>query len=127
MYNRQKKGISTIIAAVFMTAVIILGLGAVSWGLNMQNKLGQVIKDRTAVETELNKERIELRDVSIVSNKFNITLVNTGILPVKIVRAWVTNTTDTLGWHKQYDNLNKLINPHLPRVMVNCGVVQKLS
>ena len=106
-----KKGISTLLAAVFMIAVIIVGLGAVSWGLNVQSKQGQVIKERTVIETDINRERIELRDVGIVGSKFNMTFVNTGMLPVKIVRAWFTNTTDTNGWHKQYDNLNKLINP----------------
>jgi len=109
--NREKKGISTIIAAVFMIAVIVLGLSVLTSGISFQNKLGQVVTETTLAETEQNKERIELRDVTIVSNKFNITLANTGILPVKIVRAWFTNTTDTLGWHRQYDNLNKLINP----------------
>jgi len=117
--NREKKGVSTVIVAVFMIAVIVLGLGLLTSGLAFQNKLGQVVTETTLAETEQIKERIELRDVSVVSNKFNITLANTGILPVKIVRAWVTNTTDTNGWHKQYDNLNKLINPG--QVLTNFG------
>jgi len=103
--NREKKGISTIIATVFMIAVIILGLGVLTSGLNMQNNLGQVVTERTSLETEQIKERIEMRDVRIDGNKFNMTLVNTGMLPVKIVRAWVTNSTDPNGWHKLYDNL----------------------
>ncbi|MFY3741156.1 MAG: hypothetical protein HMLIMOIP_001604 [Candidatus Nitrosomirales archaeon] len=110
--NRGKKGISTIIAAVFMIAIIILGLGVLTAGLNMQNDLGQVVTERTGLEAEQIKERVEMRDVKIDSNKFNMTLVNTGMLPVKIVRAWVTNTSDTTnGWHTLYDNLNYLINP----------------
>jgi hypothetical protein len=94
-----------------MIAIIILGLGVLTAGLNMQNNLGQVVTERTGLEAEQIKERIELRDVKINSNKFNMTLVNTGMLPVKIVRAWVTNTTAPNGWHTQYDNLNYLINP----------------
>ena len=109
--NREKKGVSTVIVAVFMIAIIVLGLGMLTSGLAFQNKLGQVVTETTLAETEQIKERIELRDVSVVSNKFNITLANTGILPVKIVKAWITNTTDTNGWHKQYDGLNMLINP----------------
>ncbi len=109
--NREKKGISTIIAAVFMIAIIILGLGVLTSGLNMQSNMGQVVTERTGLETEQIKERIEMRDVRIDNNKFNMTLVNTGMLPVKIVRAWVTNTTAPNGWHTQYDNLNYLINP----------------
>src|SRR5574341_382760 len=118
--NREKRGISSIIAAVFMIAVIVLGLGVLTSGLTFQNKLGQVVTETSLAETEQIKERIELGDVRIeTNNKFNITLVNTGILPVKIVKAWITNTTDTNGWHRQYDNLNKLINPG--QVLTNFG------
>ncbi|MGH9921270.1 MAG: hypothetical protein ACRD38_00810 [Nitrososphaerales archaeon] len=115
--SREKKGISTIIAAVFMIAVIIIGLSAITSGLSFQNNLGQVVTQRNTEETEQGTERIELRDVGIDSNKFNMTVVNTGPLPTKLVRMWVTNTTATTGWHKNY-TLSDVINPgdSLPRL-----------
>ena len=108
--NKHKKGISTIIAAIFMVAIIMVGLNVMTWGLNLQNNFGQVLTEKNVSEAERVKEKIELRDVKIDSNKFNMTVVNTGTLPVKLVNMWVTNTTDTNGWHKNY-TLNKLINP----------------
>jgi len=109
--NREKKGISTIIAAVFMIAIIVVGLNVLSSGLSFQNNLGQVVTERSTAETEQGRERIELRDVGIDSNKFNMTVVNSGTLPAKLVRMWVTNTSDTTnGWHKNY-TLNDVINP----------------
>ena len=93
-----------------MIAVILVGLNALTSGLSFQNNLGQVVTQRNSEETEQSSERIELRDVSMDSNKFNMTVVNTGPLPVKLVRMWVTNTTATTGWHKDY-TLNDVINP----------------
>ncbi|MGH9921267.1 MAG: hypothetical protein ACRD38_00795 [Nitrososphaerales archaeon] len=108
--NREKKGVSTILATVFMIAVIIVGLSAITSGLSFQNNLGQVVTQRNAEESEQGRERIELRDVGIDSAKFNMTVVNAGSLPVKLVRMWVTNTSATTGWHKNY-TLNDVINP----------------
>ncbi len=124
--NRAKKGISTIIAAVFMIAVIIIGLSAITSGLSFQNNLGQVVTQRNTEETEQGTERIELRDVGIDSNKFNLTVVNTGPLPTKLIRMWVTNTTATTGWHKNY-TLNDVINPgdSLPKLGQALSLVAK--
>lgn len=114
--NKQGKGISTIIAAIFMVAIIIVGLNVMTWGLNLQNNFGQVITERNVAETEQGSEKMELRDVTIDNNKFNMTVVNTGSLPVKLVKMWVTNDTCTTAtctstnWHLNYD-LNNLINP----------------
>ena len=108
--NKQKKGISTIIAAIFMVGIIIVGLNVMAWSLNLQNNFGRVLTERNTIETEQKAEKVELRDVKIDSDKFNMTLVNTGSLPVKLVSMWLTNTTDTNGWHKNY-TLNNLINP----------------
>lgn len=109
--NHQKKGLSNIIAAIFVIAIVVLGLNLLSWGLQLQNNYANVLVERSQKETQQSAEKIELRNVRIDSDKFNMTLVNAGSLPVKLVTLWVTNTTDTNGWHQKYDNLNKPINP----------------
>jgi len=93
-----------------MVGIIIVGLNVMAWSLNLQNNFGRVLTERNTIETEQKAEKVELRDVKIDSDKFNMTLVNTGSLPVKLVSMWLTNTTDTNGWHKNY-TLNNLINP----------------
>ena len=108
--NKKKKGISTIIAAVFIVGIIVIGLNAMIWALDLQNGFGQFIIERNVLETERNAEKIEVRDVKIENEKFNMTIANTGNLPVHMVRLWVTNTTDTNGWHQQYDT-DEIINP----------------
>lgn len=108
--NLQKKGLSTIIGAVFAVAVMYLGLNVLTSGLNFQNEIGQVITERSTADIQQGNEGIELRDGKIDGDKFNITMVNTGNLPVKMVRMWVANTSASTGWHKNY-TLNEIINP----------------
>jgi len=108
--KNHKRGISTVIATVFMVAVIIIGLNVIIWGLNLQYNFAQVIIDRNIAETEKSGEEIELREVEIKNSKFNMTVVNTGALPVKLVNMWVTNMSAPNGWHKNY-TLAEIINP----------------
>jgi hypothetical protein len=99
-----------VIGAVFAVIVMYLGLNVLTSGLNFQTQYGQVITELSTADTQQGKEVIELRDGKIDNDKFNMTVVNTGSLPTKLVRMWVTNTTATTGWHKNY-TLNDVINP----------------
>jgi len=101
--RRKNTGITTIIAATFMVVIIMVGLGAMAWSLGLQNNFSQTITEKNLSDIERVNESIEIRDVRIDNSRFNMTVVNTGALPTKIVRMWVTNVTDTNGWQQQYD------------------------
>ena len=126
--KNQKKGISTIIAAVFMVAVIVIGLNVVTWGLNLQQNFAQVMIDRSIAETEKSGEKIDLGQVEIEDSKFNMTVINNGKLPVKLVNLWVTNMSDVNGWHKNY-TLTDIINSgsSLIKLGQNLGLTAKES
>ena len=111
MARKSKRGISTIIGGVFIVAIIILGVTVIIRGLELQSDLGQTIVEQSGLNDEKGKEDLKLWDVKIENEKFNMTLVNTGSLPVHMVRLWVTNTTDTNGWHQYYE-LDEIINPN---------------
>ncbi len=110
MQRQRKKGISTVIAVVLLIPVLVLGLGAMTWSLGFQNSLGSVVTQKSVSDIERVNERFEIRDAKIDSSKLNMTVLNTGALPVKLVKMWVTNTTATNGWHQSYD-LNSNISP----------------
>ncbi len=110
MLRRQNKGITTILATTFAVTVIVLGLAVMTSSLLHQNNLGQVVTQRNVGEIEKLNEGIELKDAWIDNKKLNMTVINTGALPVKLVRMWVTNTTAANGWHQSYD-LDKVISP----------------
>ncbi len=110
-YN-QKKGISTIIGALFTVAVIVVGLNAMTYISSSQNNFGQVEVQKNLKATERLSEQLQLTGLTINNNKFNITLYNTGSLPVHLVKMWVTNNTAT-NWHQSWDltSNNYYINP----------------
>lgn len=119
MSRKSRKGLSTMIAAVFMMAIIGLGLNVILWSAQQQKSLGQSIVEKGGTAIERTKESLELRGIGIVSNKFNVTLYNTGSLPVHLVRMWVTNNTAGAGiWHNQY-TLDCYVNPR--ETIINIG------
>lgn len=55
------------------------------------------------------KEQFKVSKVSIVNNKFNLTVQNTGNIPINITRIYVQNTTAT-DWFATY-SVNSAISP----------------
>ncbi len=110
--NKQKKGISTIIAAIFMVAMLVVGLNVMTYVSNSQNNLAQVQAQKNQKATERISEQLQFTGVTVPNNKFNITLYNTGSLPVHLVRMWVTNNTAP-NWHQSWDltSNNYYLNP----------------
>lgn len=106
--QRSKKGLSNIVGAIFLVAIVFAGLGIINWGVGLQDNYALTISERNKIDWERLNERVELTDLSIDNNKFNITLQNTGTLPARIVRLWVTN--ETSPWHEKYD-INYVVNP----------------
>jgi hypothetical protein len=128
MRRSSKKGISTVLAAIFIAAIITVGLNAMSSSLNLQNNFAQVVTEKNIRETERVSESLEIRDVKISNYKLNMTVANTGTVPVRLVNMWVTNTTSITGWHKNY-TLNEVVNPGdtLFRLGTSLPVVAKNS
>lgn len=108
MMQRSKKGLSTIVGAIFLVAIIFAGISVINWGVGLQDNYALTISERNQIDWERLNEKVELTDLSIDNNKFNITLQNTGTLPARLVRLWVTN--ETSNWHQKYDT-NYLVNP----------------
>ncbi|MGH9910412.1 MAG: hypothetical protein ACRD32_07200, partial [Nitrososphaerales archaeon] len=82
--------------------------------------------EKNVNETERIKEGIEIRDVKINNSKLNITLANTGGLPAKLVRMWVTDET---GYSQtRYDVASPIIvDPKESVVNIGQGTIGSLS
>jgi hypothetical protein len=52
---------------------------------------------------DVNKEKFQVANVAVVNNKMNVTLVNTGNLPINFTKIWIQNTTTaTTDWDNSY-------------------------
>ena len=114
---KRKKGISTIIGAVFFMIVIIATLSVMSWVSLQQGNFTTTAVEVTRLQSERASSDLEVTDVRIDNKKFNITLQNNGPLAERIVRLWVTNETAT-NWHNKYE-VNHIAGPK--QVLTNVG------
>lgn len=111
--SRRKKGISTIVGALFFTVVIMIALATMSWTSQQQHAFTTTAREAERLQLERISSSLEITNVRFVQDglgtpRFNITIQNNGPMTEKIVRLWVTNESST--WHNNYD-VSYLVNP----------------
>ncbi len=106
---RTRRGLSTVIGAVFAVIVISTSIGYVAYSMNLLQNYNQSVLARNQLSTDKGSENFQLYSLKVASNKFNITVANTGSVPINITRMWVQNTTAT-DWVNYY-TINKAVNP----------------
>ncbi len=122
--TQKKKGISSVVGAIFLILIIISGFTMLSTGLSYYQNYTTILSDNSKIELERLNERIELVRVSVDSGKFNLTLQNTGTLTTHLVRLWVTNDTANPQWHEKY-NIDYYVSPN--GIVSNIGQNLSLS
>lgn len=111
--TRRKRGISTIVGAVFFMLVVIAALTMMSSASQQQGNFSTTATEVGRLQLERMVSALEITDVRFVNDpfgvtRFNITMQNNGPLTEKVVRFWVTN--ETSSWHDKYD-VSYLIGP----------------
>lgn len=77
--------------------------------MNVLDDFSQITLSKNQEGIDRGKEQFEVTGFAITNNKFNITVQNTGNLPIKFTRLWVENKTTT-DWVSKYD-INKPVSP----------------
>ncbi len=91
--------------------------------MNLLNNYSTNFMSTNQERTNAEKEQFKISNVGLVGNKFNITVQNTGSVPINITRLYVQNTTAT-DWFGKY-SLNVNIPP--TRSVSNIGTNIPLS
>ena len=99
---RKRRGLSTIIGAVFFIIAMTITIGYVSYSMDTLDKFVQTVVVKSSVSRDTVNEEFVVSKVTLDNNKFNITVFNPGNIPVKLTRLWVDNKTDT-DWVAKYD------------------------
>lgn len=86
---------STVVGAVF--AVIVMSSAVTYTGVSMNQitELAQEIETKQIVDVEKTSEAYEIVGLRTDNDQFNMTVINTGDLPIHLTRLWVENTTDS--------------------------------
>ena len=107
----MRRGLSTIVGAVFFVVAISSVAAYVSISMNSLDDLAQSIIVKDAQSIDRLKEDIEITTVTLTdTNKFNMTVFNKGPISTKLTRLWVTDQSSNPITHQKED-LNVLINP----------------
>jgi hypothetical protein len=114
---KTRKGLSSVVGMVFAIVAIVGSIGYVTFSMNLLDQYNQSVLARNQVSIDKGNENFQIYSIKITNNKFNVTIANTGNLPINITRMWVQNTTAT-DWTNFY-SINKMVNPG--SLLINIG------
>ncbi|MCV0372583.1 MAG: LamG domain-containing protein [Nitrosarchaeum sp.] len=107
---KNRRALSTLVGAVFFIIAASSTVAYVSYSMNVIDSFSQSVIIKESVDEARNSESFEITDAIISNNKFDLTVQNTGKLPVKLTKLWVENTTDTT-WNATRFIIDQTIPP----------------
>ncbi len=87
----KRRGISTVVGAVFAIIALSSVIGYITYSMNVLNNYNQSVLVKTSQMADITNEKFQVSTISYVNHRFNITLVNTGSLPINFTKMWITN------------------------------------
>ena len=95
---------------IFLVIVLSSTIGYFTYGVNLLETLNdQIVIKNMDVQNKF-KESFIISSIKIINGKFDLTLQNTGELPINFTRLWVNNVTDST-WPLQNFTINKIATP----------------
>ena len=106
----SKRGVSTIIGAIFFIGILFSAVIPMQLVMKQADNIAlQRTHEAKVADLERENEDIEVYPVPILGeDKLNITLINNGEAPVKIVNIWINNRKDKpkIGGTSQVSAIN---------------------
>lgn len=115
---KQRRGLSSIIGMLFFVIILVSAISYFTYSIRMVDKVNDEVIVKGIESVDKIKEDFEIVSASIDNGKFNITIQNTGSLPINFKRLWVNNVTDNT-WPLQNFTVNKVASPG--QVLNNIG------
>ncbi len=106
----NRRGISTVVGAVFFIIIFTTAVTFVTYDMNLLNNFTSAFVTKSQADADANHEEFSITKVTIDNNKFNITVQNSGNIPVNINRLWVQNKSDITWGTSKYD-VNQVVYP----------------
>ena len=101
--RKQRRGLSTIVGAVFMVLIIASALNVTLWTMREQDRVTESIIEKT--NTNLNKlnENIRISDVRVSGGKLNLTATNDGGAASYLKSLYLVNETSSQQYRYDID------------------------
>jgi hypothetical protein len=86
-----------------MIIIISTAITYTTYSMNQVTQLAESVETKQVNDFERTNESFEVVKVRNDNNQFNMTVINTGDVPVHLTRLWVENTTDSTFPISKYD------------------------
>jgi len=115
---KYRRGLSSIIGMIFLVVILSSVIGYFTYAINLVEQVNDQLIMKGIESFDKLKENFEILNIRIDGGKFNLTVQNTGELPINFTRLWVNNVTDN-SWPLQNFTVNKVSTPG--QVLYNIG------
>lgn len=118
MAKKYRRGLSSIIGMIFLVVILSSVIGYFTYAISLIEQVNDQVMMKGIENFDKLRENFEITNIKIDSGKFNLTVQNTGELPINFTRLWVSNVTDS-SWPLQNFTVNKVSSPG--QVLNNVG------
>ena len=92
---RNRRGLSTVVGAVFFIIAMTMTITYISSSMETLDQFAQNVMVKSSLEQDRTNEDFHITKATIDGNKFNLTVQNTGNIPITLTRLYIQNTTTT--------------------------------
>lgn len=107
---RKRRALSTVVGAVFAIIALTSTVTYISYSMGILNNYNSSVLTKNQQLSDVNKENFRISSVTVPNSKLNITVTNTGSLPISFTKIWIQNTTTT-DWIRSYTPTNNFVTP----------------
>ncbi|MDE1762833.1 MAG: hypothetical protein KGH88_01130 [Thaumarchaeota archaeon] len=115
---RTRRGIASVVGMVFAIIALTTTIAYISYSMGILNNFNQSVLVKNQQLTDVDKEKFQISSVTVPNGKLDVTVANTGSLPIQFTKMWIQNTTTT-DWVNSYVPTNNFVAPG--GVLTNIG------
>ena len=105
----KRRALSTVIGVLFFVIVMASTISYVGYSMDLIGNLAEAVTVKQDQNFNRQNEEFKITDARVDFNEFNLTVKNTGIIPINITRMWAQNITDS-SWNQSKYRLNQLVS-----------------
>ncbi len=106
----NRRAVSSLVGAAFFVVLFVLGFNLVLYQLAQYDAYTHQLLTKTQFERERLSENLQIVSFKAGSNVLNLTISNSGGVPIRLVRIWVTNQSANPLWHQGFA-VNYVLDP----------------
>jgi len=111
---RSRRALSTVVGAVFAIIALTSTVTYVSYSMGILDNYNQSVLTKNQQLSDINKEKFQISSVTVPNGKLNITVANTGSVPINFTKIWIQNQTaysNGVDWTNSYVPTNNFVAP----------------